>query len=343
MKALVKTQKGVNFIEYKEIPEPKPGFGEVKVNVKACGICGTDIHIWKDEFQNIPPVVMGHEFSGVIVELGEGVTGLNVGQKVVSEVMYQVCGKCQNCKTGYYNLCLTRKGLGWAVNGAFAPFTVVETQYIHPMPENITFEEAALSEPLAISAYAVSEITGVKSGEIVLVSGPGPIGLLVMQCALAEGAFVIMTGTDADEWRLKVAKELGAHRIVNVQQEDLGKVIRGYNEIGADIVFECSGAASAVKSGIEVIRKGGKFTQVGLFGRTIEINMDLIVTKELRLSGVFSSNWRGWHRGLRLVRQNKILLKPVISHVLPVSEWAKAFELIESKQSLKVVLTPESK
>jgi L-iditol 2-dehydrogenase len=210
------------------------------------------------------------------------------------------------------------------------------------MPENISFEEAALSEPLAISAYAVSELTGVKSGDYVLVSGPGPIGLLVLQCALAEGAFVIMSGTNADESRLKIAKELGAHRIVNVQQEDLGKVIRSYDELGADIVFECSGAGPAVKSGIEVIRKGGKFTQVGLFGHPIEVNMDLVVTKELRIMGVFSSNWRGWHQGLRLVKQNKIQLKPVISHVLPVSEWEKAFNLIESKQSLKVVLTPES-
>lgn len=341
MKALVKVQKGVGFLEYKDVPEPKPGFGEVKVNVKACGICGTDLHIWKDEFTNIPPVVLGHELSGIIAELGQGVTGLEVGQKVVCEAVYAVCGKCEACKTGYYNLCLTRKGLGWAVNGAFAPYTIIEAKNIHNMPENISFEEAALSEPLAVSAYAVSELTGVKAGDIVLVSGPGPIGLLVAQCALAEGAFVIVSGTNIDESRLQVAKNLGAQVTINVQKEDLAITIRKYKDIGADIVFECSGAAAAVNSGLEIIRKGGKFTQVGLFGRPIEIDMDKIVKKELRVTGVNSSNWRGWHQGLRMVKQNKIQFKPLISHVLPVSEWEKAFNLIENKQSLKIVLVPE--
>lgn len=341
MKALVKVKKGIGHLEYIDVPEPKPGYGEVKIKVKACGICGTDIHIWKDEFPYFPPIVLGHELSGVIEELGDGVTGLTIGQKVVSEAVYQVCGKCEACRTGYYNLCLTRKGLGWAKNGAFATFTIVEAKNIHQMPNNLSFEEAALSEPLAVSAYAVSELTKVKAGDIVLISGPGPIGILVMQCALAEGAFVIVSGTESDKLRLNVAKELGAQEIVNIDRDDLLRTIQKYNKLGADIVFECSGAASAVRSGIDVIKKGGKFTQVGLFGKPIQINMDQIVTKELIVTGVFSSNWRGWHQGLRLVAQDRINLKPLISHVLPVSEWKTAFSLIENKQSLKIVLLPE--
>ena len=342
MKALVKVQKGPGFLEYIDFPEPHAGPGEVKVQVKACGICGTDLHIWHDEFRNIPPVVLGHEFSGVITELGEGVKSISIGQKVVSEVVFETCGVCRACKTGYYNLCVTRRGLGWSANGAFAPYTVVEAKNIHPMPENLSFEEAALSEPLAVSVYAVSELTGVAAGELVLVSGPGPIGLLVAQIAMAEGGRVIITGTTADKERLSLAKELGVHAAVNIDDEDAIGLARKLGDgLGADVVFECSGAPAAARMGLDAVRKGGKFMQVGLFSHPIEVNFDLVATKELKVLGVFSSNWRGWNRGLKLAEQGKVRLRPLISHTFPLSNWLTAFEIAESKQGLKILLIPE--
>ncbi len=342
MKALVKVQKGPGFLEYIDFPEPFPGPGEVKIEVKACGICGTDLHIWHDEFRNIPPVVLGHEFSGIVIELGEGVKGITIGQKVVSEVMFQTCGVCRACKTGYYNLCLTRRGLGWSANGAFAPYTLVEAKYIHSMPENLSFEEAALSEPLAVSAYAVSELTGLAAGELVLVTGPGPMGLLAAQIALAEGGRVIITGTTADTERLSLAKELGVHAAVNIDNEDAIGLARKWGDgLGADVVFECSGAPAAARMGLEAVRKGGKFMQVGLFGQPIEVNFDLVAMKELRVLGVFSSNWRGWNRGLKLAEQGKVRLSPLISHTFPLSDWLTAFKIAESKQGLKILLIPE--
>jgi L-iditol 2-dehydrogenase len=342
MKALVKTQKGPGNLEYIDFPEPQPGPGEVKIQVKACGICGTDLHIWHDEFKNFPPVVLGHEFSGVIVELGEGVEGIAVNQRVTTEVMFQTCGHCRACKTGYYNLCLTRRGLGWAANGAFAPYTIIEAKYIHPIPDNISFEEAALSEPLAVSTYAVSELTGVAAGDLVLVTGPGPIGLLTAQIALSEGARVIMAGTTSDTDRLNLAKELGVHATVNVEEQDAVALSQQWgDELGADIVFECSGAAPAASLALNAVRKGGKYMQVGLYGRPIEINFDLVTMKEIELFGVFSSNWRGWNRGLKLARFGKVKLQPLISHVFPLSKWRTAFDLAESKQGLKILLTPE--
>ncbi len=266
--------------------------------------------------------MLGHEFSGVITELGEGVKSISIGQKVVSEVVFETCGVCRACKTGYYNLCVTRRGLGWSANGAFAPYTVVEAKNIHPMPENLSFEEAALSEPLAVSVYAVSELTGVAAGELVLVSGPGPIGLLVAQIAMAEGGRVIITGTTADKERLSLAKELGVHAAVNIDDEDAIGLARKLGDgLGADVVFECSGAPAAARMGLDAVRKGGKFMQVGLFSHPIEVNFDLVATKELKVFGVFSSNWRGWNRGLKLAEQGKVRLRPLISHTFPLSNF----------------------
>jgi L-iditol 2-dehydrogenase len=342
MKALVKTQKGEGFLDYIEFPEPDPGPGEVKIKVSVCGICGTDIHIRHDSFPNFPPVVLGHEFSGEIVALGEDVTGISVGERVVSEVLYKACGRCRACKTGYPNLCLARRGLGWAANGAFAPYTVVEAANVHAIPDNLSDEEAALSEPLAICVCAVSELTGVLAGDIVLVSGPGPIGLLTMQCAVAEGATVLVSGMSADAERLALAKKLGAVRVLNVEEQDVDQICRDMTDgLGIDIVFECSGAGPAARQGINVLRKGGKYTQVGLFGRPIQIDFDQVALKQLKITGVFSSNWRGWDRGLRLAGAGKVQLKPLISHTFPLSQWEKAFEIAEKGDGIKVLLVPE--
>lgn len=342
MRALVKTQAGPGHLEYKEVPEPTPGPGEVRIRVKACGICGTDLHIRDDTFPNYPPVVLGHEFSGVVDQLGPGVTGLEPGKRVVSEVVYQTCGRCRACKTGAYNLCLARRGLGWGAHGAFAPLTVVEAGNVHPMPNNLSFEEAALSEPLAVSAYAVCELTQVTAGDLVLVLGPGPIGLLVAQCAAAEGGRVIVGGTRADAERLNLARELSAYAVVNTEEEDATALLRELGDgLGADVVFECSGAARAAQTGLMAVRKGGKYMQVGLFGRPIEWNLDQVATKELTVLGVFSSNWRGWHRGLRLAGQGRVRLRPLISHIFPLAEWERGFDIAEKKQGLKVLLIPE--
>jgi L-iditol 2-dehydrogenase len=341
VKALVKTQKGVGFLEYTDMPEPTPGPGEVKIQVKACGICGTDLHIRHDTFRNFPPVILGHEFSGIVAAVGPGVRGIEPGQRVVSEVVYETCGRCRACKTGAYNLCLTRRGLGWAANGAFATYTLVEAGNIHPMPDNLSFEEAALSEPLAVCAYAVCELTGISAGDMVLVSGPGPIGLLTAQCALAEGGYVIVSGTTADAARLELARELGAHAVVNVDEQDVVALARQLGSgLGVDVVLECSGAAPAARMGLEAVRKGGKYMQVGLFGHPIEIAMDQVALKELHVLGVFSSNWRGWNRGLRLAAQGRIRLRPLISHTFPLAEWEKGFQVAEQKQGLKVLLIP---
>jgi len=341
MKAIVKTKPGVGNVEYIDIAEPEPGPCAVKVEVKAAGICGTDLHIYRDEFPSVPPVVLGHEFSGQVVSIGPGVEHTQVGDRVVAELPVAPCGRCRYCKTGYLNLCIDRQGLGWSADGTFARYTVIEEERLHIIPDDLTYEEGALCEPLAVAAYGVIELTGVRAGDIVYVSGPGPIGLLAAQCAIAEGSTVVVGGVGADASRLDLARELGVHRTVNVQEEDAAALLRDMTTgLGADVVFECSGAESGASQCLETIRKGGIYTQMGLFGKPIQLNFDLVAIKELRIQGVFSSNWRSWNRAMRLVRQGRVRLEPLISHRFPLSAWYQAFELLWQREGMKVLLLP---
>jgi len=342
MKAVVKTQPGTGNVAYVDFDEPQPGPGEVKVAVKAAGICGTDLHIYRDEFPSRPPVVLGHEFGGEVVALGAGVEQVAVGERVAAELPVEPCGRCRYCKTGYLNLCMDRRGLGWSANGAFAPFMVVEADRLHRIPDEIDFEEGALCEPLAVAANGVVELTGVRAGDAVYVSGPGPIGLLVAQVAMAEGATVVVGGIEADASRLALGRELGIPHTLNVEQDDPASLLQDMTGgLGADVVFECSGAGAAANQCLEVVRKGGTYTQMGLFGKPVQFNFDRAVVKELRIQGVFSSNWRSWDRALRLLRQGRVQLRPLISHRFPLREWRTAFELLWRQEGMKVLLLPE--
>jgi L-iditol 2-dehydrogenase len=342
MKAVVKTQRGEGHVDYIDFPEPEPWPGSVKIQVKATGICGTDLHIFRDEFPYFPPVVLGHEFSGQIVALGQGVKNFQVGENVVSELPVAPCGNCRFCKTGYQNLCSNRKGLGWSANGSFAKYVIAEEQMLHLVPEGLDYDEAALCEPMAVAAYGVIELTGVQAGDVVYVSGPGPIGLLAAQAAKAEGAIVVIGGVAADNKRLALAHELKIDRIINIMEEDPVAVIQDLTHgLGADVVFECSGAEMATAQCLNAVRPGGKYTQMGLFGKSIQLDFNQIAVKELRVQGVFSSNWRSWDRALRLVSQGRVRLRPLISHCFPLSEWRQAFDLLWRREGLKVLLFPE--
>lgn len=342
MKAVVKTQRGEGHVEYIDFPEPEPWPGTVKIQVKATGICGTDLHIFRDEFPSFPPVVLGHEFGGQIVALGQGVKNFQVGDNVMSELPVGLCGNCRFCKTGYPNLCPNRKGLGWSANGSFAKYMIAEEQMLHHIPDGLGYDEAALCEPMAVAAYGVIELTGVQAGDIVYVSGPGPIGLLTAQAAKAEGALVVIGGVAADNKRLALAHELNIDRVINVEEEEPVTVLQDLTQgLGADVVFECSGAEAAAAQCLNAVRKGGKYTQMGLFGKPIQLDFDQVVVKEVRVQGVFSSNWRSWDRALRLVSQGRVRLKPLISHSFPLSEWRQAFDLLWRREGLKVLLFPE--
>jgi len=343
MKALVKYTKGSGNMEIRDVPEPRPSAGQVKIEVKAAGICGSDIHIYHDDIAIPlnPPVVTGHEFSGVIADIGEGVAGWQVGDRVVSETAYEYCGVCDYCKSGFYNLCNQRKTLGYWFNGVFANYTGVPAARLHRLPENLDFVSGALMEPLACVAHATFELTRIMAGDVVLVTGPGTIGLLALQIAKAQGAAVIVAGTKVDADRLRKATEFGADVCVDVTAQNLVETVADFTHgYGADVVLECSGNANAANDALLAIRKRGQFTQIGLFAKPIMLDFERICFKELRVTGSLGSRWISWKKALRLTAQGQVQLRPLVSDIFPLTEWEHAFTLFEEKAGLKLVLTP---
>jgi L-iditol 2-dehydrogenase len=343
MKGLVKFARGEGQMEIREVEEPFPQENQVKIEVKAAGICGSDVHIFHDDI-NIPirtPVVVGHEFCGVIAEVGKGVSHWKVGERVTSETAFSVCERCSYCRTGHYNLCKDRKGIGYWFNGAFTNYVIAPEMRIHKLPDNVDFISGALCEPLSVVTHGVIELSHINPGDTVLVSGVGAIGLLAAQVARCEGARVIISGTSEDLDRFPLAKELGFREFVNVQQQDLGQFVAEVTqEKGVDVVLECSGAPAAARSGFEVIKKQGVYTQIGLFGKPIEINFETIAYKELSVSGSFSQRWTAWKTALELLEKGMVKTKPLVTDTYPISKWQEAFAKFEKKQSMKVILHP---
>jgi L-iditol 2-dehydrogenase len=342
MKALMKVQKGEGYIELREIEDPELEPDEVLIEVKRAGVCGTDIHILHDEFPKArPPFILGHEFSGVIEAVGREVKGWKAGDPVVSETSAYFCGQCRFCQTGDTQLCPERQAYGYVQNGAFAKYIAVKARLLHRLPDSVSYSEGALCEPLAVCYHSVYERTRVRPDEVVLVTGPGAVGLIMFQVVKSAGAQVILCGIDSDKERLKLGVELGADRGVNIEQEDLSSVVmemtQGY---GVDKSFECAGAKAAVLDCIRLTRKGGTIVQVGLFGRPIEIPYEEIALKELSVIGCFAQNHRCWDPTLRLLAEGKVKTDPLISGEYPLDRWKEAFDRCERREGLKIILYP---
>ena len=341
MKAVVKTKSGVGNVELREMPEPKVGEGQVLIEVKAAGLCGTDVHIFYDEFKSNPPVILGHEFSGIIRKVGEGAANVRIGDRVTTESYFKTCGLCYYCRNGKENLCLDRLGIGTGVNGGMAKYVVVPARNILKLPKNISYVEGAMTEPLACVIHSTLDMTKITPGNIVLVSGPGSIGLLTSQVAKQAGGVVVVIGTEKDTHRLRVAKDVGADYTVNLEEEDALELVRSLTGgRGADIVFECAGVEASVDACLRLVRRAGQYTQIGLVGQKVAFDIDEIVYKEVALRGGNATIPSGWVRALRLMEMGKIKIKPLISHVLPISEWEKAFDMFKEKSGLKIILNP---
>lgn len=343
MKAIVKLARGKGNVEIRDVAEPAPGPGQVKVEVKAAGVCGSDLHIYHDEIAIPiePPVVMGHEFSGVIVELGEGIEHLRLGDRVTCETTAWSCGQCLQCRLGHYNMCTNRKVVGYAVDGCFARYCIVNERQVHPLPGSVDFLAGAITEPLACCVHAVLELSSIVAGDVVVITGPGPIGLLCLQLVKAAGGYAIVCGAAPDAKRLDLAHQFGADRTVDVEAEDALSLIHQLTAgQGADLFLECAGAPGAASLGLEATRRGGQYTQVGLFSGPFEVKFDLIAYKELRVTGSLGQRWTSWQRALALMAQGQVDTHSLVSHTLPLAEWREAFRLFEEKQGLKIVLEP---
>ena len=342
MKAIMKVAPGVGHVALRDIPEPAAGAGQVKIRVRAAGLCGTDIHIYKNEFRSWPPVVLGHEVAGEIAAVGDGVTGLAPGMRVTTETYFSYCGVCRSCRAGRVNLCLERRSVGSAVNGGFADFVVVPARNIHRLPDNVDFRAGALTEPLACVVHATLTTPTITPGDVAIIAGPGPIGLLTLQVVKAAGGRALVLGTNRDGHRLRLARELGADEAINVEEEDaIARVAAATLQgLGADVVYECSGAGPAAQLALTLVRRGGRYVQVGLFGKPITFDLDQVVYRELLLTGTNASTPPSWLRALDLLASGQVQTAPLITHVLPLTAWEEALHVFEAGSGVKTVFEP---
>lgn len=342
MEALVKLKEGPGNIEIQDRPIPSLSEKEVLIKVKVCGICGSDIKMYHGNYKVYPPVIMGHEFSGEIIKLGRKVKDYQVGDRVVSEAHSRFCGICCFCRSGNIQLCPEKRPAGSGVDGGFAEYIKMPEFLLHRIPDNLSYEEAALAEPTAIAAQAVLVKASAGVEDLVVVVGCGPIGIQAVQIAKSAGSRVMITGVDGDDKRLNLAEELGTDWAVNVSKEDPVKKIlelsRGY---GADIVIECSGSASGIQEAIELVRRQGKIVASGLTGKeTVPVPWDKAVFKDCRLEWHFSAQGATWDKVLALFASGRVKTGPLITEVMPLSEWKQAFRKMEKREAIKVLLMP---
>jgi len=323
-----------------EIATPEPGPGQARILVTGAGLCGTDLHILQGDYSSRPPVTLGHEIAGVVDAVGEGVDERWLGALVAPETAYSTCGLCRWCRTGRPMLCAERLSVGSGVDGGFAAHVVVPARLLHRLPEWLDDHAAALLEPLACVCNAILDPGVVQPGDHVLVSGAGPVGILAAQVARACGGVVTLSGTNADAERLTLAAGLGME-VMSVEDADARARMAARGAARhIDVVIECAGVEAAVRCGLELVRPGGRFVQVGLLSGLVSIPFGLVVTREIDIRATFGSSPTGWMRATELVSQRAVDLLPLVSAVLPLSGWAEAIERLEARRGLKTVLDP---
>jgi len=358
MKGLVSLPTGEMSLE--EVPVP--GIGEnlyaphdVLVEVRYCGICGSDVHRWKADKTGVkmPPrkVVAGHEIVGVVVETGKEVRDFRPGDRVVCEIVTFFCGRCPACMEGRYNICNRIPPMEgrahFVTGGGFARYTVWPERQLHRLPDSVSDEEAVLMEPTAGSVHSVVTRMGVKAGESVAVLGPGARGILLMQVCRAVGAGpVIVTGIERDApFRLAMAKKLGADYTINVEREDLaGSVARLTGGIGVDVVLENSGSVEPIDQSLEIVRKGGRvlWAGAGIRGGVVApVDTYKVIVKEIDIKGEISQIPYDWDTAIYLVETGRIQLKPLVTHFYSLDDWEEAFGLAAtSHECLRVAIKP---
>lgn len=342
MKALVKFAPGKGNVAVMDVEEPVCREDQVKIQVAFCGVCGTDLHVLHDTFRNFPPVILGHEFAGTVVEVGRGVQGVSSGDRVtVLGASTVTCGTCTYCRSGNFIFCANRRGMGHGVNGAFATYVTARKDQLFRLPEGFSLEEAALSEPFAAAVQAVTEVTKVRIGDTVLVSGPGPIGLLCVKLLAAEGIRTIVVGAPGDGARLEAARRIGADVTIRAGERDVLEAIReATGGAGIDVAFECAGHPDSVRACMQSLRPLGHYTQVAICGEEIKFPIDALILKQLTMAGSMCYTVRTWERMMRIFAEGRVRLGDLISAVKPISEWESAFDLCVSKQALKVLMFP---
>lgn len=343
MKALVYTKPYC--FEYSDFPEPVVGDDDVLIRVKACGICGSDVHGSTGKTgRRIPPLIMGHEAAGIVEDIGKNVKDFEKGQRVCFDSTVY-CNRCEQCRTGFYNRCENRQVLGVSTpdfkrHGAFAEYVAVPWWIVSIIPEHLSFTHAALLEPVSIGVHAVNRAPLSTNGTIVVI-GAGTIGLFILQAVRLKGARKVFV-SDINEFRLEVAKKLGADEVINPEKSALRKTVFEKTENkGVNVTFEAVGYASTFQDAISVTKMGGHLVAVGNLEKMAEFDLQQFIASELTFTGSYASSGE-FRDCVELVASGKINVEPLISDVLPLEDGPQTFErLLKAEENLlKIVLEP---
>ena len=343
MKALLLTE--YKKLELTDMPTPEIGPDELLVRVKACGICGSDVHGFDGSTgRRIPPLVMGHEASGIVAGAGANVKAFKEGDHVTFDSMVS-CGRCAFCRRGQINLCDNRQVLGvscgdYRRHGAFAEYVSVPQHIVYKMPESLSFEHAAMIEPVSVAVHAV-EITPVRLGDTAVVVGTGMIGALTIQAARLAGCARIIA-VDLEDHKLALARQAGADEVINPKTTDpVQFVLEATGGRGADLAFEAVGATEPISTAIRSVRKGGTVTLIGNIRPNVDIPLQSVVTREIRLQGSCASSGE-YPQCIALMSRGSINVAPFLSAKAPLEDGARWFERLYGHEAnlMKVVLEP---
>jgi L-iditol 2-dehydrogenase len=342
MKALLLSK--YKHLEIADLPNPTAGPDEVLVRVAACGICGSDVHGYDGSSgRRVPPIVMGHEAAGRIAAVGAGVTGFVEGDRVTFDSTIY-CGTCGYCRRGEVNLCDQRQVLGvscadYRRAGAFAEFVAVPSRIVYRLPDNLSFEEAAMLEAVSVAIHAVS-LAQISADSTAFVVGAGMIGLLIVQALRAAGCSRVFAA-DIDKSRLKLAHDIGATAVIAAEADVVAEVLRLSGRTGVDVAMEAVGSNETVKASIESVRKGGTVVLVGNISPEVTLPLQRVVTRQIRLQGSCASAGE-YQRAMELLATGAIQVKTLISAIAPLDEGPQWFERLYAREAnlMKVVLTP---
>ncbi len=326
-------------IVFQEVPVPQVKDDQVLVKIRNIGICGSDIHVYhgKHPFTSYP-VTQGHEVSGEIAALGKEVTGFHLGQKVTIEPQVY-CGECYPCRHGKYNLCEELKVMGFQTTGTASEFFAVDASKVTPIPQDMSFEEGAMIEPLAVAVHAVRQM-GDVTGRKVAVLGAGPIGNLVAQTAKGMGAECVMI-TDVSDLRLQKASECGIDVCVNTRYRDFGEAMEeAFGRDKADVIYDCAGNNITMGQAIRYARKGSDIVLVAVFAGMAEVDLAVANDHELAIRSSMMYRHEDYVEAIRLVNEGKVFLKPLISKTFAFKDYLAAYQYIDANRetTMKVII-----
>ncbi len=316
-------------IRFENVAERQPGPGEVRIRVQQIGICGSDIHVWHGTHPFTPyPVIQGHEFTGIVDAIGPGVEQAPpIGSKVTARPQI-VCGHCNPCRNGRYNICDSLKVTGFQADGCGREFYNVPADRLVPIPAEFTADQGAFVEPVAVAVHACNR-AGELAGRNVVVLGAGTIGNLLAQVAKARGAGRVLI-TDVADHRLDIAKRCGVQHAVNTAERPLKAAAREvFGPAGFDLAFEAAGAEASLASGVDAIEKGGRIVIVGVYGRPPAVDMSVVGDRELDLVGSLMYLRADWTEAVKLLASS-LAIVPMVARHFPFAEWTEAYRFIDA-------------